>query len=290
MSEPKPDPDRFVAEEHVPLMRRALAASTDPCLVELGKDGRIKYLVVDDVTELTVEIYDVLIEPLSSENRPPNAEVPLQKLRDAIQPYVGKQLLRAGIALPGREYEIHVDPVTETVLHFYVFAMGFDWPDSIEEEPAYHQWLESVLFREEFFDETIFEASQTLYEVQLHRSLLEDAIYRGIEPARFQKADLNAAVRDASSEFYGHHETKWFHVNVHDNLAREVEQFGKYSFDFPLEPIYNMLEHHQAMEGGTTYAGLASAHREWVLLFEDVLHISVHGERRFVERVVESLE
>ena len=96
-------------------------------------------------------------------------------------------------------------------------------------------------------------------------------------------------MRDASLNIYGHHETKWFHVTVDDDIARTLKKYGSYSFDWPLVPIYILLQFHQATDG-TTYAGLASAQREWVLLFRDLLHISVHGEAQFVNHVRRDLD
>ncbi|QDU08261.1 hypothetical protein [Gimesia aquarii] len=52
----------------------------------------------------------------------------------------------------------------------------------------------------------------------------------------------------------------------------------------------NSFKNYQAMESGTTYAGMASAQREWVLLFKNDLHISVHGEKSFIDHVCASLE
>ena len=167
--------------------------------------------------------------------------------------------------------------------------MHLEWEFTIEDDAAYLHWLDAVLFPEDSFDETVFKASRSLYHVELHDSLLEDVVYRGIESSRFQKADLNTAIRDASSSLYGHSQAKWFHVKVHGGVAREVEKYGSYSFDYPLIPIYNLLLYNKA-DNGTTYAGLASAQQEWVLLFEDSLDISVHGERWFVDRVSESLK
>lgn len=282
-------PQQPVAQQHVPLVRQVLVTNVEPLLNEFGKNWEFIYLVEENVTQADLDIYNQLIKAAPHANG-------LQKQIDALQPYVGKLLLKAKMRLPGRQYEFFIEPVDETVVHFVVHQndpsinMNLEWPYTIEDDPEYQDWLESVLFRDHFFDESIFESSQTLYRVDLQDSLLEDAIYRGIRPAPFQKRELNDAVRDTSLSLYGHAATKWFHVNVHDNLARVVEQFGRYSYRSPLVPIYVFLQDHQAKEGGTTYAGLASARREWVVLFEDYLHISVHGERRFVESILESLD
>ena len=166
--------------------------------------------------------------------------------------------------------------------------MNLDWPHSVERDTAYGRWLESKLFPE-FFQHSIFEHMRTLYRVQLVDSLLQHAIYRGVPQATFQKSELNDAIRDLSQDLYNHHEAKWFHVNVHDNLVRVVERYGNYDFGWPLVPIYIMLEYHQAEEGGTTYSGIASANKEWVLLFTDETSITVHGASEFVDAVADRL-
>ena len=88
---------------------------------------------------------------------------------------------------------------------------------------------------------------------------------------------------------FGHDNAKWFHVNVHDGIVRVVEKIGRYDYDYPLVPIYIFLNYHQADEGGPTYAGLVSSQREWLLLFADGLHISVHSNQTFVDSVVAKL-
>jgi hypothetical protein len=308
-----PDPDTRpirIIDEHVPLLQRVLVADADPEIRQIGEHGEILYLVEHDVTQNELEILDQLIAFASSGKHAPSVAQARQSHRDALRPYVGMKLLKAGMACAARQHEIYIDPARSTIVDFIWGAlscnqaanfdpsdpstwlnMHHDWYRTIEDDVVFREWLESTLFPSpnEFFDDASFEASRTLYEVKLQDSLLEHAVYQGIEPAVFQKDELNAAIRDVSLELFGHCEAKWIHVNVHDNVARSVEMFGRYSFDYPLAPVYVLLIHHQAEEGGTTYAGVASANREWVLLFEDGLHISVHGPKSFVDRVCESL-
>lgn len=109
--------DVRIANEHVPLLRGVLSASEVLSHRNVGEHGKIIYLVVDDITQAEVEVYDALIASERSGMQRQTAVDNLQKLRDAMHPYVGKQLLRTGMWFSGRRYEILVDPVTETVVH-----------------------------------------------------------------------------------------------------------------------------------------------------------------------------
>lgn len=166
--------------------------------------------------------------------------------------------------------------------------MNLTWPQSVLQDAQTTAWLEQQLFPE-FFDHTVFEASASLFRFQIEDSLLEDALYRGVPQTGFQKAQLNDAVNQAAIRTCGTSDALWFHVNIHDNLVRQVERFGRYDFDWPLVPIYIMLIYQQAAEGGTTYAGLLGADRSWVLLFADQTSISVHGKPSFVNDVCQTL-
>jgi hypothetical protein len=302
-------PGPRILTEYVPLLREALMAHAEPKVRQVGAEGEIEFLVEYDVSADELSILDQLIGAISANYRPGTAHR-LQSLVDALRPHLGKKLLRASMQCAARRHEIYVDPVARKIVHLLWgevphnqapnfdpadrstwLNMHLDWAKTVDDDPAYREWLESTLFPipDEFFNPAAFEASRTLYSYKLQDSLLEDAVYRGIPRAPFQKTELNDAVRDASAELFGHIRAEWFHVNVHDNVARFVEKFGRYSFDYPLVPVYVLLVHHQALEGGTTYAGIASAEREWVLLFEDGFHISVHGPLRFVDRVCEIL-
>jgi hypothetical protein len=52
---------KHIAEEHVPLLRRALAASDERELHALGQHGAIDDLVDEKITEGAVTVYDELI-------------------------------------------------------------------------------------------------------------------------------------------------------------------------------------------------------------------------------------
>jgi len=103
--------------EHVSLVRQLLAASEHPGVARVGKLGEITYLVDELVESAELEIYDRLSEGLNPRN--PR----LQDLRQSLQPHVGQCLLRVGMQCEFREYTIHVDPGTKTIVHLVGFCL-----------------------------------------------------------------------------------------------------------------------------------------------------------------------
>ncbi len=112
-----------VADEHVPVLQRVLGGADAPDLREVGEYGKINYLVQEDITQATVAIWDRMIAARQS-RMGPRCAAGLQQVRDAIWPYVGNQLLRAGMWLSGRRYEMYIDPVAQSVVHFTSSAMA----------------------------------------------------------------------------------------------------------------------------------------------------------------------
>jgi hypothetical protein len=164
--------------------------------------------------------------------------------------------------------------------------MDLGWYKTEVVDPFFRRWLENVPFPRRYFEPAAFPAHQSLYRVESKASsLLEAVVHRGIPSAGFSESDLSSAVSAACDELGEAHDAWWFHVNVHDGVARVVERFGHYNWAQPLLPIYILLNHHTAKEGGTTYAGLVSPQRKWMLLFEDGMSISIHGTQQFVNAV-----
>jgi hypothetical protein len=235
-----------IAEEHVPVVRRALAASDEPDLREAGQRGDIDYLVEDSITEASVTVWDALIAAELAGMRRLDAVESMQKLRDAIQPYVGKRLLRTGMWFSSRTYQIYVDPVAETVVHFgYTESpnpsgtendrMPLRWPHTVlrdrESEP--YTWIASNLFPAELLEPVAFEAAEVLYRCELAIPLLEFVVFGRPQPAKFSQADLNAAIMEACHAGGYELAAYWWSVNVHDNVLRVVERVGTYSFRDP---------------------------------------------------------
>jgi hypothetical protein len=109
----------------VSLVRRLLMDSEHPEVARVGSLGEVTYLVDEQVEQAEVEIYDRLLRdgPVPAGNR-------MRALRQAIQPYVGKNLLKTGMRCESRQYETYVDPNTETLVHLDGFHL-----DAVPAEP-----------------------------------------------------------------------------------------------------------------------------------------------------------
>lgn len=168
-----------------------------------------------------------------------------------------------------------------------------NWMDTELKDKNFEDWLRNDIFpmidlglHGYSLNTKAFEASQSLYYFDLYRSLLVQALHYGFPAAGFSEAQLSLAILEACKESGLPIDAWWFHVNIHDNSYRVVERYGRYNYAYPLAPIYTLLEHHQAIEGGATYAGLASPDGTWLLLFDSGTSISVHGPQAFVDAVV----
>jgi hypothetical protein len=118
--------------EYVPLVRRLMAMSEDPDVAGVGRLGEITYLVDEHVSQAELEVLDALIASQSSQAGRAVASRRLQEHRDALAKHLGKHLLKAGMQCASRQYEIYVDPTTETIVHL----LGFRRPDPLPEELA----------------------------------------------------------------------------------------------------------------------------------------------------------
>lgn len=163
-----------------------------------------------------------------------------------------------------------------------------NWKDTEIKDPDFRAWLYDIFPEHTHYNlnTDIFEANQSLYHFDLYRSLLVQALHYGFPSAGFSEAQLSQAIMEACKEAGLPIDAWWFHVTVPDGCYRIVERFGRYNYAYPLMPIYILLEHHPAIEGGPTYAGLVSPDRSWLLLFDSGESISVHGPQVFVDAVV----
>ena len=121
--------------ERVALVRRLLAASEDPDVATVGRLGEITYLVDEHVTRAELQLLDALMAPIGSESATDRRALGRrrsQEHRDALQPYVGRNLLKTGIRCASRQYEVYVDPHAEAVVH----SVGFGRPDPPPDELA----------------------------------------------------------------------------------------------------------------------------------------------------------
>lgn len=171
--------------------------------------------------------------------------------------------------------------------------MRRNWMGTEFKDKNFEDWLRNDVFpminlglNGYFLNTKIFEANQQLYYFDLYRSLLVQALHYGFPAAGFSEAQLSLAIMETCKEVGLPIDAWWFHVNIHDGSYLVVERYGRYNYAYPLMPIYNLLEHHQAIEGGSTYAGLASPDHSWILFFDSGTSISVHGPQAFVDAVV----
>jgi hypothetical protein len=127
--------------EYVPLVRRLLAASQDPDVSRVGTLGEIAYLVDANITHIDLQLLDALIA--SATDGRAFARRRLQEHRNAVEPYVGKSLLKTGMRFASRHYEIYVDPETETIVHLSGFARPAALPEELTDAPPADQarWI-----------------------------------------------------------------------------------------------------------------------------------------------------
>lgn len=294
---------KSIAEEHVPLLRRALAASADPDLRDIGRYGEIDYLVEDSISQTDVSILENLIATCQATERECAVER-LQKQRDAIQPYVGNRLLRAAMWHAARSYEIRVDAIREIVVYSTHLEspnpsgtendrMPIRWPHTVlqdrESEP--YQWIAAKLFPADL-KPTSFDASTVLYRTPLDWDLLEFVVFGRPQPARFSQSQLNAAIMDACRAGGFEPAAYWWYAHDYDGCRLVVESVGTYSFRDPLEPLFIQLGSTRSKEGGPAYAGLLDREYRWALSLSKNtgFSIAVHGSADFCRSVAATLE
>src|SRR5688572_24887195 len=134
-----------ISEEHVPLLRRVLAASDQHELRALGQHGTIDYLMDEKITEGEVTVYDSLIAAELAGMRRMSAVERMQKLRDALAPFVGQRLLRIAMWHAGWSYGIYIDPVSERIVRWS--ATESPNPSGTENDRMPIRWPTTVLER-----------------------------------------------------------------------------------------------------------------------------------------------
>ncbi len=292
-----------IAEEHVPVVRRALAASDERVLQALGQPGTIDYLVDEKIIESAVTVYDSLIAAERAGMCRIFAVERMQRLRDALAPFVGQRLLRTAMWHAGSSYGIYIDPVSERIVHWSATEspnpsgtendrMPIRWPTTVLERTSEpYAWIETNLFPHEFLEPRAFETAEVLYRCELSWNLLELVVFGRPQPAPFSQADLNAAILDACRASGFEPAAYWWSVNVHDGCFRVVEQVGTYSFRDPLEPLFIQLAGNPAKEGGVSYAGLLDREYRWALSLAsgNQFFIRVHGPASFCQQAAAAL-
>lgn len=113
-----------VAFQYVPLMRRLLASSESPQVVTVGVLGEIACLVEEQVTQIDLDLLETLARSVPS----PAGQRRLRQQRDALQPYCGQHLLKAGFTCASRRYEVYADAQSEGIVHLSGFSAIEDCP------------------------------------------------------------------------------------------------------------------------------------------------------------------
>jgi len=134
--------DGRVQFEHVPLVRRVMAANDHPEVAMIGMLGEITFLVEHYVTAEDVQILESEIASAAVPDRRVD-EVKLLNLRsDLLEQYIGRRLLRARFtkAWEYSTYELTIDLESESI----VAMAGFSWRDPTVEEPVDASLIERV--------------------------------------------------------------------------------------------------------------------------------------------------
>ena len=153
-------------------------------------------------------------------------------------------------------------------------------------------WIEKQLFPEEFLREEYFESTVTLFSVEIKRPLIETLVHHSTPRFDVSKQQVSQCLLETCQELSLIAGAYWFHVNVHDNVARVVEGVGVYSYRQLLFPLYERLEYSPAEQGGTSYVGLLGKQKDWLLLIEleNKLNIVVYGSTAFCQRIKQKIE
>lgn len=115
--------------EHVPLVRRLLAAHAVAEVASAGLLGEIAYLVEELISQDELSVLDTLLASDGVRGPREPGRQRLQGHRAGLQPHVGKRLLKTGMQCAERHYEIYVDPVAQTVVHLVGFSATDAWAD-----------------------------------------------------------------------------------------------------------------------------------------------------------------
>ena len=158
------------------------------------------------------------------------------------------------------------------------------------------EWLTRHLFPDGFFDPAAFPAGATLYRRADPRPYLEAILHQPQILAPFPREELYRELMKACGVLGLKRSARLFQVNVHDNLASELERSFDYPYPLgdigpPLMYLYQLLEEHPAMEGGTSYVGLLGYGRDWLLLLEleNDFSIAAYGSEEFCRKLREGL-
>ena len=131
-------------------------------------------------------------------------------------------------------------------------------------------WLEENLFTHNYFDSKYFPHELMLYS---HAPRLQISEHFEQMETQFSRENLYRAVMKTCSTHKRNRNALWFHVNVVDQAVWILEDYQRYAYPLPprekpLARLFQRMEEHPADQGGTTYVGLLSDDKKWLLLLE----------------------
>ncbi|MDM5190705.1 hypothetical protein QUF99_26260 [Bacillus sp. DX4.1] len=166
-----------------------------------------------------------------------------------------------------------------------------------EESNEITEWLEKYIFPIDFLEDCYFGVNTILYSVNLakHHTTFYSIVHNS-KPATFSPDELNTVILEGCRKTGLNEGCYYFNVNIHDNIAREVESIGTYSLkradkSYALFPLYYLLTENRAVEGGTSYTGLIGRNKDWMLTieFKKEIIFRVHGSKEFCDVVYHAL-
>lgn len=126
--------------QHVPVVRRVMAANDNPEVVMVGALGEINSLVGHHITDEFVRLLESWDGSKSDSDVRIEAVRSLELRIDILQQYVGRNLLRARLTMSLSCYELTIDLENESI----VTMSGFTWRDPKLKEPANGSLVECV--------------------------------------------------------------------------------------------------------------------------------------------------
>ena len=135
---------------------------------------------------------------------------------------------------------------------------------------VFRKWLQENLFTHDFFDNKFFSHEIELYS---HQPLSTLQKHLQLREEKFTHENLYRPVMKACGVHKLKRDGLWFHVNVVDQCVWILEDYKRYPFPLPhsekpLGTLFWRMEKYPAEQAGTTYVGLLSDDRKWLLLIE----------------------
>ncbi len=167
--------------------------------------------------------------------------------------------------------------------------------NNTKEQARITKFLETKVFPIDFLDHS-FECEIEIFNKNLEEesNLIESLIHNNTQSASFSVIQLNRAVYNTCKLSNLTNKCYSFNVNVHDNVARIVENINYFKLNDPkfrFASLYQILISNRAVQGGTSYSGLLSLNEDWFLIIEleNTISIKVIGNKTFCNNMTSEL-